>query len=94
MSVKILKVLKLNLNDTVRVKLTPRGRAIHRKNWERLACSIGGRWGRLHQYMPPAEDGGGWSQWPLWILMQEFGSEINLGCDLPLETEMEVVVEP
>lgn len=68
------KVVKINLNDKVRVKLTDHGRAVCQKHWGE----------------PPKEDADGWSTWQLWVLMQEFGQHMYLGCPSPFE-DIEVI---
>jgi hypothetical protein len=38
-----------------------------------------------------AEDGEGWSRWPLWELMSAFGDRLCNGCDVPFETTIRLV---
>lgn len=73
---------KFNINNKVRVKLTDRGRKIHFDNFKEL---------KLFQYSPPKEDEDGWSEWQLWVLMQEFGKHLENGCNIPFETEIEFI---
>jgi hypothetical protein len=40
--------------------------------------------------VPPKEDAEGWSEWQLWVLMQEFGPHMGLGFLAVIETEIEV----
>lgn len=79
--------MELNINETVRVKLTDRGRAVHRKNyvdfWSQFPVP-------MHEYHPPAEDAEGWSRWQLWCLMKEFGQHTDLGMSPCFETTIEI----
>jgi len=75
------KTVPFNINDTVRVKLTPYGRAMHRKAHEDLMQHTR----RLgypdpFPYVSVKEDKRGWSEWQLWHLMQIFGPHIYHGC--------------
>lgn len=80
--------MKFNLNEYVRVKLTPTGKDILRKKFE-----------ELHERMPqafkefslPEEDGQGFSKWQMWHLFSDFGEHIYLGCNPPFETEIEII---
>ena len=78
--------MKLNINEYVKVKLTDKGRAIHKKQYEELFASCP----ELMNYRPPREDADGWSKWQLWDLMQRFGPHISLGVEVPFETEIEI----
>lgn len=87
--------MRFNINHNVRVKLTEDGRALHRKNHDDLvahALSLGAKQG--WDYRAPKEDADGWSEWQLWILMQEFGPHITHGAKLPFETTIEIVETP
>ena len=68
------KVVKINLNDKVRVKLTDHGRAVCQKHWGE----------------PPKEDADGWSTWQLSGLMQTFASHITFGFTSLFDPEIEV----
>lgn len=75
--------MKFNINSKVRVRLTERGRRIHRENFWNLM-------GDKHKYKPP-EEVDGWSEWQMWELMHEFGANCYNGCTVPFETEIELV---
>ena len=75
--------MKFNVNNHVRVKLTPSGKKIHRS---RMAQLLGDR----YPYDEPEEDYGGWSRWQMHDLMFWFGADMYLGCDPPFETEIEL----
>jgi hypothetical protein len=73
-----------NINSTVRVKLTDKGRHVHRIKYSRLG----------HEYVPPKEDPEGWSEWQLWVLMHDFGDSMSLGFNnLPFETSIQFITE-
>lgn len=80
--------MRLNINDNVRVKLTPYGRQMHRANYDAMPTATRER----YKYSPPDEDESGWSTWQLWDLMREFGTHVGFGM-LPFETEIEIVGE-
>jgi len=71
--------MKFNVNENVRVKLTPTGKDILRKKFD-LA----------HERMPqvfkefslPEEDAQGFSKWQMWQLFADFGEHIYLGLRL------------
>lgn len=73
---------KLNLNDNVLVKLTPRGLAILREQHEAMNKS----WRRNDPFREPEVDDDGWTKVQLWTLFQDFGQHVNMACDLPFET--------
>lgn len=81
--------MKISLNDTVRIKLTPHGR-------EYLKAKRGEAAKWLHQQAAARaveiiEDKDGWSTWTLWGVMSEFGSEVGTKKELPFEAEIEVI---
>lgn len=77
-------MIKINANDEIMVRLTDKGRRILQKNHEKLFAGL------HHPYKPPDEVDG-WSTWQLWRLMQEFGAHLHNGCDVPFETEMQLL---
>jgi len=77
----------LNVNSTVRVKLTDHGRAVHAKDH----ADCWGSAGVIRPYTPPKEDAEGWSRWQLWVLMQTFGPHTYLGGRPCFEADIEVV---
>ena len=81
------KVVRINLNSKIRVKLTDHGRALHTKGHAELWTSASLR----PPCNQPKEDEDGWSTWQLWILMQAFGQHIDLVLPPPFESDMEVV---
>lgn len=79
--------MEFNINDKVRVKLTDYGRQVHRADRERLYAQLGMK----GDYVPPKEDENGWSEWQLWVLMEELGRHLRLGGETPFETTIELV---
>jgi hypothetical protein len=79
--------ISFNINDNVRVRLTPHGHAIYRKNHDELYIFNA----NPNPYRAPTEDADGWSTWQLWDLMSHFGASMHNGCKLPFETEIKIV---
>jgi len=86
--------IKFNINNNVRVKLTPRGHEVNKRQHEELFLSIGKpELIEKYPYAPPVEDEDGWSEWQLWHLMKTFGSSCGCGSDLVMSTEIEFITE-
>ena len=66
-------VVKINVNDIIKVKLTEKGERI----LERMGLEY------LHE---PDEDG--WSSWQIWVLMETFGNHVGMSSQVPFETGM------
>lgn len=81
--------MEFNVNDKVRVKLTPIGKTIHAADHALFWASCGHP--SPPEYQPPKEDADGWSEWQLWVLMEAFGKHMHIGCKLPFETAIELV---
>lgn len=70
-----------NLNNLVRVKLTPLGREIYMLDNERVGIESG----------PPIEDADGWCKMPMWELMQLFGARLHMGMvNLPFGMNVQI----
>lgn len=82
------QAVRFNINEYIRVKLTPRGKAIHQALHDELNRRFPGA---QLIYRPPTEDAEGWSRWQAWDLMQTFGPHISMGFDPPFETTIEVL---
>lgn len=76
-----------NINDSVRVRLTPHGHNLLRKDWEEMPQQLREV---LVEYRPVKEDTEGWSEWQLWELMNTFGKHCHNGCELPFETDIQI----
>ena len=74
---------KFNINDTVKVKLTEKGKQIHREEWGRVFGNNSN-----FTYAPPREDENGYSSWQMWELMRWFGNHCRTGFDNPFETDI------
>lgn len=78
-------MIKVNINDNVRVRLTEHGRKLHREWWLRWYGELS-----AYPYQAPGEDADGWSRWQLWNLMSVFGEHMYMGGPLPFLTEIEI----
>jgi hypothetical protein len=78
--------LPFNLNHYVRVRLTPVGLDILRRQHNELINRSSATW---RDFEPPATDAEGWSQWQLWELFNHFGEHITMGRYVPFETAIE-----
>jgi hypothetical protein len=78
--------MKININTSVRVKLTDEGRRIHRAQHDKLYAFVP----NPYTYRAPPEDSDGWSTWQLWVLMNTFGPKLHNGCKMPFETEIDI----
>lgn len=80
-----------NINDMVRVKLTPRGRECHRKSHDEIFAHMSEE--RRLPHTPAKEDEDGWSRWQLWVLMSTFGEYIGHGRANVFEMGIEFEIE-
>lgn len=82
--------MEFNINETVRVKLTPHGRKIHRQIYDDF-------WSRFpspkNEYHPPLEDADGWSRWQLWCLMKEFGPHMGMTMEPCFDATIDIPAE-
>jgi len=69
------KTMKINLNETVKVKLTDFGRAIYQQSCDRLNEIIGEEFFSLDQLK---EDEDGYVRFQLWCFMQQYGEYIGM----------------
>jgi hypothetical protein len=76
--------VRFNINEMVRVRLSPEGRLIHRRQHDELRR----QYPSIGKYTPPKADAEGYTRWQLWHLMQTFGPSITLGSKPPFEMEM------
>lgn len=80
--------IPFNINEYVRVRLTDRGRKLHRKQHDEIYASVGAK--ISPEYRPPTEDKDGWSRWQLWYLMMLFGDDVYIARPLAFETNIEL----
>ncbi len=84
--------MKFNINDKVKVKLTPYGRQMLRGNYDELRLFISPKYLDKYPYVPIREDKDGWSEWQLWHLMESLGKHCHIGMtDQPFETEIDIL---
>ena len=82
-------IVKLNMNDYVKVRLTDRGRELMQKDHEEFLASIPLRAQQaIGPFKPPVADDDGYSRFQIWHLMQLFGPHISLGCVMPFDPEI------
>lgn len=85
--------MTINLNDTVAVRLKPRGREILKRHWQSVAVASG-------RAVEEVLDGvcKGWRSddpvdMQLWNVMEYFGPHMHNGCDLPIGTSIDLLCE-
>lgn len=78
--------MKFNINEYVHVKLTERGRELHRKEHD----DFNSKHDLDLEYLPPKDSDKypGYSKFQLWHLMEDFGKYCRTGCFPPFETEI------
>ncbi len=79
--------IPFNINDCVRVRLTPHGHKIVREQFRKLNAMLPIT--ADVKFTPPRDDADGWSRWQMWRLMQTFGEHIKLAGPVPFETSIE-----
>ncbi len=79
----ISKLYAVNMNDTVFVQLTEKGREKHKQENEEFYRKIGLP---ISRYSPPRQDSKGFSQWQLHDLMRQFGDTMQIGSEVPFRT--------
>ena len=75
---------QLNVNSTVKVRLTNYGKAVLEEQHNELWSSLGVR--NQFPYIPKKEDENGFVEFQLWELMGKLGKECDLGGELAFET--------
>lgn len=71
--------MRINLNDTIRVRLTERGRIIHEEYQKGVNRLIAGTNHRVR--VKPVTDDFGQTEYVLWQFMEIFGPHLNMGTD-------------
>lgn len=74
----------INMNDTVKVRLSARGLEILRRNHENELGALAER----YPFKAPDVDADGWSVFQLWVLMREFGAHLYNGVRMPFDAEI------
>ena len=75
-------LVRFNVNDNVRVKVTDAGRKAYRAYHDQLGLNPD------DYNLKVGPDG--WTEMQLWEVMQYFGHATYNGCDVPFETEIEL----
>lgn len=85
----IMKTVPFNINDYVRVRLTPYG---HKALFDQYLALISHYPYKTppFPYSAPKEDENGWSKWQMWDLMSTLGGSISMGGPNPFETSIEI----
>lgn len=78
-----------NINDHIRVKLTPTGLKALRELHEELEA----RFPSVGPFKPPTIDADGWWTTQAWSLMRDLGPRIVMGLEPPFETTIQVGFE-
>jgi len=82
-------MLKFNMNDKVKVRLTPLGIAEMKRQWDELkqiAPSIG-------EFKEPVKDEQGYSTHQAWVLFSDLGHLMGNGFELPFETDILIEIK-
>lgn len=79
--------MKFNVNGWVKVRLNDYGVQILRNNHIELMRRLPVRLA----FKEPARDEEGYSSFQMWAFMQEFGSHMILGCEIPFDSEIIIV---
>lgn len=73
--------IDFNINHNIKVKLTDLGRKILEEHHTALYAAV--KFDPIPPYVPVKEDEDGWSEWQLWVLMEQLGPHCHIGCDEP-----------
>ena len=76
---------EINLNDTVKVKLTGMGKDIFFHQYDEINKSYGRE---VIKPSYPKVDENGYTSFQLWNLMEVYGNHVGLGKKLPFETNL------
>lgn len=69
-------VIKINLNDMIKVKLTNFGKTIYRHQCEEINAVTGSKICKIEY---PTEDEDGYAEFQLWDFMQLYGRYMSMG---------------
>lgn len=80
--------MKINLNQKVRVRVTPAGNSFLRRQHKELF----GQGEDAPKFCPLEEDEDGYSEWQLWDLMGHFGNALRYPTmQTPIDPEIELI---
>jgi len=80
--------MKFNINNTVLVKLTDRGRKVLKEQHEQFCKDFPSIPEKVKEYEPKKEDANGFTEFQLWVLMETFGPYTHIGMETMFETEI------
>jgi hypothetical protein len=81
---------KMNINNTVKVKLNNYGLLILKDSWNDLRNDFP----KLQEWEPPKTDSNGYTEFQLWSFMESFGQYMYIGNpNTPFEMDILVEVE-
>lgn len=76
--------VKININDSIKIKLRPKGEMLIATERARLQAVFPGHdW---TNFMKPDADG--YLKMQIWTMMEFFGPHTSIGCDSPIETDV------
>lgn len=81
-------IVKVNINEHVKVKLNPKGIKILEDRRNKLNERLEARGGKGFGPYVPQVDEEGYTTFQLWDLMHTFGPHLNLGFEPEFETEI------
>jgi hypothetical protein len=87
-----MKEIKFNINDTVKVKLTPYGVQTLKNNIAEVNKKLPPNAKPL-RYIPMKKDKNGYTEFQLWSLMNNFGHVISLTSEAPFETNILIPIK-
>lgn len=81
--------MTFNINDKVKVRLTEHGHSILKSRYDELTSGMP-IFKSNYPFQRPEEDSDGWSEWPLWDLMYQFGKHTYDGSGLPFHADIRI----
>jgi hypothetical protein len=84
------KAIQFNINNEVKVRLTLRGREIHKADYD---GNFPEHLKEKYPYSPPEEDNDGFSKWQMWRLMNLFGPYLGLCEENPFDLTIRIPTE-
>ena len=83
-------MIKFNINDIIKIRLTDKGRRILRQRYDELTRYSPNLFKKF-PYEEPEVDENGWSTWQMWEVMQIFGPHMGNGFDLCFDTVIQII---
>ena len=85
-------MMKINLNDSIKVKLTPKGVDIYYHQFDEVNEAIVAKGCKPLERLMPRIDEDGYTTFRLWHFMELYGSCMTVGCELPCDTNILIEV--